>query len=141
MNQWIGMGRLTADPEIRQSQGNEPMTIARFTLAVDRRTKDKQADFIRCIAFGKTAEGIEKWLKKGTKTVVTAHVQTGSYTDKDGNKRSSTDFVIDTWEFAESKSAERSETSGNQSESNRSEAPDDGFVNVESEIDDSLPFS
>lgn len=141
MNLWTGMGRLTSDPEIRQSQGENAMTIARFTLAVDRRTKDKQADFIRCIAFGKTAEGIEKWLKKGTKIVVTAHVQTGSYTDKDGNKRSSTDFVIDTWEFAESKSAERSETNSNQPENNQSETPDDGFVNVPDEIDEELPFA
>lgn len=136
MNQWIGMGRLTADPEIRQSQGNEPMTIARFTLAVDRRTKEKQTDFIRCIAFGKTAEGVEKWLKKGVKTLVTAHVQVGSYTDKDGNKRSSTDFVIDSWEFAESK-ATSGEVKGKQEE-----APaDDGFVNVDSDIDESLPFN
>lgn len=136
MNQWIGMGRLTADPEIRQSQGNEPMTIARFTLAVDRRTKEKQTDFIRCIAFGKTAEGVEKWLKKGVKTLVTAHVQVGSYTDKDGNKRSSTDFVIDSWEFAESKA-----TSG-EAKAKQEEAPtDDGFVNVDSDIDESLPFN
>lgn len=136
MNQWIGMGRLTADPEIRQSQGNEPMTIARFTLAVDRRTKEKQTDFIRCIAFGKTAEGVEKWLKKGVKTLVTAHVQVGSYTDKDGNKRSSTDFAIDSWEFAESK-ATSGEVKGKQEE-----APaDDGFVNVDSDIDESLPFN
>ena len=136
MNQWIGMGRLTADPEIRQSQGNEPMTIARFTLAVDRRTKEKQTDFIRCIAFGKTAEGVEKWLKKGVKTLVTAHVQVGSYTDKDGNKRSSTDFVIDSWEFAESKGV------SGEAKTKQEEAPaDDGFVNVDSDIDESLPFS
>lgn len=136
MNQWIGMGRLTADPEIRQSQGNEPMTIARFTLAVDRRTKEKQTDFIRCIAFGKTAEGVEKWLKKGVKTLVTAHVQVGSYTDKDGNKRSSTDFVIDSWEFAESKA-----TSETHTEPAKEEPADDGFVNVPDGIDEELPFS
>ena len=89
MNKVILMGRLTRDPEIRYSQGNDQMAIARYTLAVDRRFNrngDQTADFINCVAFGRSAEFAEKYLKQGTKIVATGRIQTGSYTNKDGNK-------------------------------------------------------
>ena len=138
MQKFIAVGRLTNDPETRTSQSG--MEIARFTLAIDRFSKgeEKKADFIRCIAFDKKAEFSSKYLKKGTKVIIAARVQVENYTDKDGNKRTSTDFVIDEIEFAESKKNAENQ----QSEvSNQSEVPDDGFVNVESDIDDSLPFN
>lgn len=109
MNKCILMGRLTKDPEVRYSQGENPMAIARYTLAVDRRTakKDEQsADFISVVAFGKAGEFAEKYLRKGTKVVVTGRIQTGSYTNKDGQKVYTTDVVAEDQEFAESKKAE-----------------------------------
>lgn len=109
MNKVILSGRLTKDPEIRYSQGANPMAIGRFTLAVDRRFKRKgdeqTADFISCIAYGKTAEFAEKYLKKATKINCCGRIQTGSYTNKEGSKVYTTDVVIEEMEFAESKSA------------------------------------
>lgn len=102
MNKCIFMGRLTRDPEVRAT--NENMTIAKFGLAVDRRGKDAGADFLNMVAFGKTAESVERWLKKGTKVCVETHVQTGSYDHRDGYKVHTTDFIVDAWEFAEAKS-------------------------------------
>ena len=102
------MGRLTRDPEIRYTTGEKQMSIARFTLAVDRRFKrdgEPDADFIGCTAFGKTAEFAERYLKQGTKICVTGRIQTGSYTNKDGVKVYTTDVVIEECEFAESKNA------------------------------------
>ena len=145
MNKWIGMGRLTRDPEIRYTQGDNPMAIARYTLAVDRRIKrenEQSADFIPCIAFGKSAEFVEKYLKKGTKMAVVGRIQTGSYTNKDGQKVYTTEIVIEEQEFAESKNA----SSGGQ---NNSQAPQqqkaeaeglDGFMDIPDGIDDELPF-
>ena len=109
MNRVILMGRLTRDPDIRYSQSGDNMAIARFTLAVDRRGRrqdgaDQQtADFIGCVAFGRTAEFAEKYLKQGTKIAVTGRIQTGSYTNKEGQKVYTTDVVLDDIEFAESK--------------------------------------
>ncbi len=123
MNKVILMGRLTKDPEVRT--GNT--TVARFTLAVDRRFKndgDQTADFINCVAFGKTAEFLEKYGRKGTKFVVEGHIQTGSY-DKDGKKIYTTDVVVESVEFAESKN-------GNANNSDFTPA---------SEIDEELPFN
>ena len=140
MNKVILIGRLVRDVDVRQSQGNEPMTIARYTIAVDRRTKRKEgeqsADFIPVIAFGKAGEFAEKYFRKGTKVVVSGRMQTGSYTNKDGQKVYTTDIVAEDQEFAESK------TTSGEVRSKQEEAPaDDGFVNVESDIDDSLPFN
>lgn len=140
MNKAILIGRLVRDVDVRQSQGNEPMTIARYTIAVDRRTKKKEgeqsADFIPVIAFGKAGEFAEKYFHKGTKVVVTGRIQTGSYTNKDGQKVYTTDIIAEDQEFAESKA-----TSG-EAKTKQEEAPaDDGFVNVDSDIDESLPFS
>ena len=115
MNKVILMGRLTRDPEVRYSQNENSTAVARFTLAVDRRFKkdgEQAADFINCIAFGKTGEFIEKWTRQGTKLVVEGRIQTGSYTNKDGNKVYTTDVVVENCEFAESKKA--SEDNNNQ---------------------------
>lgn len=106
MNKVVLLGRLTKDPDIRQSQGAEPVTIARYTLAVDRRGKKQegqQADFISCVAFGKAGEFAEKYLHKGTKICVSGRIQTGSYTRQDGTKAYTTDVVIEEQEFAESR--------------------------------------
>ena len=109
MNKAILMGRLTRDPEIRYTQGDNPMCIARYTLAVDRRfnrnagNDGNNADFIPCVCFGKTAEFVEKYLKKGTKMAVTGRIQTGSYTNRDGVKVYTTEVVVEDQEFAESK--------------------------------------
>lgn len=139
MNKVILMGRIVRDPEIRYSQGAEPMCIARYTLAVDRRGRrsqsgdDQTADFIQCIAFGKLGEFAEKYLKQGTKIAVTGRIQTGSYTNKDGQKVYTTDVVIDEQEFAESKSTQSQQSTSTQ-------APSDGFMNIPSGIENSLPF-
>ena len=111
MNKVILMGRLTRDPDIRYTQGDNSMCIARYTLAVDRRfsrngnNDGNSADFIPCVAFGKSAEFCEKYLRKGTKMAVTGRIQTGSYTNKDGAKVYTTEVVIEDQEFAESKNA------------------------------------
>jgi len=108
MNKVILMGRLTRDPDIRYSQGENQMAVARFTLAVDRRFKrdgDQTADFISCVAFGRTAEFFEKFIKQGTKVCVEGRIQTGSYTNRDNQKVYTTDVVVENAEFAESKAA------------------------------------
>lgn len=141
MNKVILMGRLTRDAEIRSSQGGNPTTIARYTLAVDRRFKrdgDQTADFINCIAFGKSAEFAEKYFHKGTKVVVTGRIQTGSYTNKDGQKVYTTDVVVEDQEFAESKAASQQ----NQQSNNSAPVSDgDGFMNIPDGIDEEMPFS
>ena len=109
MNKVILMGRLTRDPEVRYSQGENAMAIARYTIAVDRRfnrnNDDATADFIGCVAFGKAGEFAEKYLRKGTKVAITGRIQTGSYTNKEGVKVYTTDVVIEDQEFAESKNS------------------------------------
>ena len=141
MNKWTGIGRLTRDPEVRYTQGSNPMAIARYTLAVDRRTKkenEQNADFIPCIAFGKSAEFVEKYLKKGTKMAVVGRIQTGSYTNKDGVKVYTTEIVIEEQEFAESKAAQ----SGQQNtQPAKEEEGMDGFMNIPEGIDEELPFA
>ena len=113
MNKVILMGRLTRDPEIRYSQSENSTAVARFTLAVDRRFKrdganEQSADFISCVAFGRTAEFMERYTRQGTKLVVEGRIQTGSYTNKDGNKVYTTDVVVENTEFAESKASDSS---------------------------------
>ena len=109
MNKVILMGRLTRDPEVRYSQGDNAMAVARYTLAVDRRfnrnNDDQTADFISCVAFGRSGEFAEKYLHKGTKIAITGRIQTGSYTNKDGVKVYTTDVVVEDQEFAESKNS------------------------------------
>ena len=138
MNKAILIGRLTRDPEVRYSQGETPMAIARYTLAIDRRFKregeDQTADFISCVAFGKNGEFAEKYLKQGTKIAVTGRIQTGSYTNKDGNKVYTTDVVVEDHEFVESKN---SANSGNASSNTQQNS---NFVNIPDNIEDDLPF-
>lgn len=147
MNKVILMGRLTRDPEVRYSQTAEPVAIARYTLAVDRKFKnegERTADFISCIAFGRNAEFAEKYLRKGIKIVATGRIQTGSYTNKDGQKVYTTDVVIEEQEFAESKGSGES----NREERDRAAMQaagygdaGDGFMNIPDGIDEELPFA
>lgn len=147
MNKVILMGRLTRDPEVRYSQGESATAIARYTLAVDRRFKrdnsDQTADFIQCVAFGRSGEFAEKYFHKGMKVVVTGRIQTGSYTNQEGQKVYTTDVVVEEQEFAESKNAS-SESSGNFQQTERpnpSSAVGDGFMNIPDGIDEELPFN
>lgn len=146
MNKVILMGRLTRDPEVRYSQGEGSLAIARYTIAVDRRFKrdgDQQtADFITCVSFGKTAEFAEKYYRQGTKVLVTGRIQTGSYTNKDGQKVYTTEVVVEEQEFAESKAA-ASESGGFQQTARPepSQAVGDGFMNIPDGIDEELPFN
>lgn len=147
MNKVILMGRLTRDPEIRYSQGDNPLTIARYTLAVDRRFKrqgdDQTADFINCVVFGRGAEFAENYLKQGTKIVACGRIQTGSYTNKDGNKVYTTEVVVEEQEFAESKNAAAGNTGGGfgGGRPEPASAPDDGFMNIPNSIEEDLPFN
>lgn len=132
------MGRLVRDPDIRYSQGENASCIARYTLAVDRKYKrdnEPTADFINCIAFGKLGEFAEKYLHKGTKIAVTGRIQTGSYTNKDGNKVYTTDVVVEEQEFCESKSQQ----SNNQQQTPPSVGTD--FMNIPDGIENELPFN
>ena len=141
MNKVILMGRLTREPEVRYSQGEQATAIARYTLAVDRKFKregDQTADFIGCVAFGKLGEFAEKYLHQGTKIVVTGRIQTGSYTNKDGQKVYTTDVVVEECEFAESKNA--SGGNGKQNAPTPSSVGD-GFMNIPDGIDEELPFN
>lgn len=142
MNKCIFVTRLTRDPEVRYSQAETPMAISRFNGAVDRRvkTQDQTADFINFLAFGKIAEFIEKYCVKGTKLIIESHVQTGSYTNKDGVKVYTTDFVIDQVEFAESKRQDSENTGSNAGSQQASGS--DGFMNIPSDLDsEDLPFN
>ena len=145
MNKVILMGRLTRDPEVRYSQGENAMAVARYALAVDRkynRNNDEQsADFINCVAFGRNGEFTEKYLRKGIKIVVTGRIQTGSYTNKDGVKVYTTDVVVEEQEFAESKN-NSSNNAGSSSDSTPSyDSAGDGFMNIPDGIDEELPFN
>ncbi|MDD3240332.1 MAG: single-stranded DNA-binding protein [Lachnospira sp.] len=150
MNRVILMGRLTRDPDVRYSQGaNGSMAVARYTLAVDRRRarteggNEQTADFISCVAFGRAGEFAEKYLHQGTKLVVSGRIQTGSYTNKDGQKVYTTDVVVDDQEFAESKSsAASSEAAYTPSRPQPSAEVGDGFINLPDGVDDEgLPFN
>lgn len=168
MNKVILMGRLTRDIEVRYTTGENPMAVARYTLAVPRRFKregEQDTDFVSCVSFGKAAEFAGKYFRQGIKIVITGRIQTGSYTNRDGRKVYTTDVVIEDQEFAESKSASElnsgrqygDEQYGNQSSGRyqhsqnqqREEQPyqqqsfptyNDGFMKVSDEIDEQLPF-
>ncbi len=142
MNKAILSGRLVRDPDIRWTQGQDQKCMARYTLAVDRRVKrdgaEQTADFISMVSFGSQAEFIEKYCKQGTKLVICGRIQTGSYTNRDGQKVYTTNVLTESVEFGESKKAagESSNTS-----SNRQQPEDEGFMTIPDEIDDELPFS
>ena len=148
MNKVILMGRLTRDPDVRYSQGDSPMAIARYTLAVDRRFRrdnDQQtADFISCVAFGRNGEFAEKYLHQGTKIVAEGRIQTGSYTNKDGNKVYTTEVVVENQEFAESKASASNNERGfqPQAQSAPTAPAGDGFMNIPDGVEDvGLPFN
>ena len=146
MNKVILMGRLTRDPEVRYSQGDEPMAVARYTLAVDRRGRrddnnGQNADFISCVAFARNAEFAEKYLKKGIKIAITGRIQTGSYNDKEGRKVYTTDVVVEDQEFAESKSSQNSQNGGNRQAPTEQPDAGDGFMNIPDGIDEELPYN
>lgn len=137
MNLTCLCGRLTRTPEVKYTQGATPMAVARYTLAVDRKFKregEQSADFISCVTFGKNAEFAEKYLKQGTKIIVTGRIQTGSYTNREGVKVYTTDVVVESHEFAESKSQAPQNTAQNTTAS-------DGFMNISDDALDELPFS
>ena len=151
MNKVILMGNLTRDPEIRYSQGENSTAIARYTLAVDRRFRrsndgEQSADFIGCVAFGRSAEFAEKYFRQGLKVIVTGRIQTGSYTNKDGQKVYTTDVVVEDQEFAESKAvSDANAGSFSQATPTPTPAPisdaGDGFMNIPDGIDEELPFN
>lgn len=150
MNKVVLMGRLTRNPEVRYSQGQngEQNAIARYTLAVDRRFKregdEQNADFISCVAFGKQGEFAEKYLKQGTKVAISGRIQTGSYTNKEGQKVYTTDVVVEEQEFAESKNASGGNSGGNAAPAGnppaQESASNDGFMNIPAGIENDLPF-
>ena len=149
MNKVILMGRLTRDPEVRYSAGENSTAVARYTLAVDRRFRrnndgEQTADFIGCVAFGRSAEFAEKYFRQGLKVIVTGRIQTGSYTNKDGQRVYTTDVVVEDQEFAESKAASESHMNGG-FQAAPAPAPSapagDGFMNIPDGIDEELPFN
>ena len=143
MNKAILMGRLTREPEIRYSQNDSSMAIAKFSLAVDRRFKrqgdETTADFFNCTAFGKQAEFVEKYLKKGTKVVVTGHIQNDNYTNKDGQKVYSIQIIVEEMEFAESRTTEEKEVKNTSPKTNAVDM--EGFMNISNGLGDELPFN
>lgn len=147
MNKVVLMGRLTRDPDVRYTQGDRPLAVARYTLAVNRRFKrdnEPDADFINCVAFGRAGEFAEKYLKQGTKIVVSGRIQTGSYTNRDGMKVYTTDVVIEEQDFAESKAAAAQNMTSSvpqPSAPKPSAASSDGFMNIPDGLEEELPFS
>lgn len=150
MNKVILMGRLTRDPEVRYSQGERSMAIARYSLAVDRRgskNSDGQqtADFINCIAFDKRGEFAEKYFRKGQRVLVSGRIQTGSYTNRDGQKVYTTDVVVEDQEFADSKSGDGNGGNGGGRAAASAPSPiGDGFMEIPDELgelEDGLPFN
>lgn len=153
MNYVVLMGRLTQDPELRYSQGEEPIAVASYVLAVDRRGRKEEqgrqtADFLRCIAFGRGAEFADKYFQKGQRVLVSGRIQTGSYTNREGQKVYTTDIVVDNQEFADSKGA-GGEGQGNYQTGNsqgsgkkHSDASGEGFMNIPDGVEDEgLPFN
>ncbi|MBR4085661.1 MAG: single-stranded DNA-binding protein [Lachnospiraceae bacterium] len=147
MNKVILMGRLTRDPEVRYSQGANATAVARFSIAVDRRFKregEPDADFFNCTCFGKQAEFVERYLRKGTKVVVAGRIQNDNYTNKDGQMVYSVRVMVDEIEFAESKNASSGNEGGYTGGNYNRPAPSgagDGFMNIPDGIDEELPFN
>ena len=152
MNKVILMGRLTRDPEVRYSAGENALAIARYTLAVDRRFRrdgEANADFINCVSFGRTAEFAEKYFRQGLKIAVTGRIQTGSYTNREGQKVYTTEVVVEDQEFAESKASSdsyaashpRTEAAPAPAMPSPSAASADGCMNIPDGIDEERPFN
>ena len=152
MNKVILVGRLTRDPEVRYSQGENTMAIARYTIAVNRRFKregDPEADFIRCVVFGRAAEFAEKYFRQGLRIAISGRIQTGSYTNKEGVKVYTTEVVVEEQEFAESKATSDANAGSFSHAGGFQQAPaptpaadaGDGFMNIPDGIDEELPFN
>lgn len=154
MNRVVLMGRLTRDPDVRHPETQDGTTIARYTLAVDRRRtrsqQEQQADFISCVAFGHSAEFTEKYLKKGTKICISGRIQTGSYTNREGVKIYTTDVIVDDQEFAESKNTGSHNCAGANEKPEQTQKPErqqgqqaalDDFMDIPEGIDEELPFT
>lgn len=146
MNKVILMGRLTRDPEMRNSNGESNTAIACYTLAVDRRYKregDAGADFISCVAFGCSAEFAEKYFRQGLKIVITGRIQTGSYTNRDGNKVYTTDVVVEDQEFVEMRmaAAQRNREESSQERPEPMPVDENGFMTLPEDFDEELPFA
>ena len=144
MNRVILMGRLTRDPEVRYTQGSEPMAVARYTLAVNRRVRkddgSQEADFINIVAFRKAGEFAEKYFRQGMRVLVSGRIQTGSYTNKDGQRVYTTDVIVDEQEFADSKNS--SGRTGNYQPTSTPSSVGDGFMNIPDGVEDEgLPFN
>lgn len=138
MNNWNGIGRLTADPDTRYTSGDNPLCVSRYTLAVDRSYKrqgEPDADFIRCVAFGKQGEFAEKYLSKGMKVGVTGRIQTGSYKDRDGRTVYTTDVVVNEHTFCEKKGEQAKPVT-----TTTAPTGEDGFMSIPDGIDEELPF-
>lgn len=143
MNKFIGLGRVVRDPEVRYSQGENASCVARYSLAIDRRFKrdgEPTADFINCVAFGKQGEFAEKYLRQGTKIAIVGRIQTGSYTDRNGNKVYTTDIVVEEQEFAESKASQGTSEQQPKPQPTPSDLGD-GFMNIPDGLDEELPFN
>ncbi len=138
MNKVILMGRLTRDPDIRYTAGDNPTAIARYTLAVNRRftrNNENTADFINCISFGRTAELAEKYFHQGIRITISGRIQTGSYTNREGHKVYTTEVVVEEQEFAENKK------NAQETPPHSPTVDDDGFMNIPDGIDKELPFT
>ena len=144
MNKVILMGRVVRNPEVRYTQGEKPLAIARYTLAVDRKFKrdgEQTADFISCVAFGKQGQFAENYLHQGMKMVVVGRIQTGSYTNRDGQRVYTTDVVVEEHEFAESKSTNENPGALYDAPKRASNVDSDGFMQIPEGLEDTLPFS
>ena len=144
MNKVILLGNLTRDPEIRYSQGEKQMAVARFSLAVNRRFAndgETKADFFNCTAFGKSAEFIEKYFRQGSRMSLVGRIENNNYTNKNGEKVYSVQIMVEEVEFAERKSAQSNNQTQNQNQPAQTNGGDDDFMNIPDGIEDGLPFN
>lgn len=144
MNKVVLVGRIVRDPEVRYSQGENPTAVARYTIAVDRRFKrdgEPTADFINCVTFGKSAEFVEKYFRKGLRISISGRITTNSYTNKDGIKVYTTEVTVEDQEFAESKAESEANKTSNQQSVPTNASSGDGFINVPDDIPEELPFN
>lgn len=144
MNKVVLVGRLTRDPEVRYTQGENQTAIARYTLAVDRRFKrdgEPTADFINCVVFGKSAEFAEKYFRQGLRVAISGRITTGNYTNKDGIKVYTTEVTVEEQEFAESKAESEANKANNHQTASANTTSGDGFMNVPDDIPEELPFN
>ena len=144
MNKVILVGRLTRDPEVRYSQGDNATAVARYTIAVDRRFKrdgEPTADFIPCVVFGRSAEFAEKYFRQGLRVAISGRITTGNYTNKDGIKVYTTEVTVEEQEFAESKAESEANKTNNQRATQTNTTTGGEFMNIPDDIPEELPFN